>query len=205
MVTARDREVADLSERQSALATEIDALVAAAAQPGGQAAAELALAAGTASAAGPGLTVTLDDADLAPDALGADPAPSEDRLVHQQDLDAVINALWAGGAEVLAVQGQRVTSATRIKCVGNVILVGGRVYSPPYQIDAIGPIEAMRERLDRSPMVHAYRERADRIGLVWGTVDQVELTIAGDTRASSALRYAKVAGLAAGFENPRAP
>jgi uncharacterized protein YlxW (UPF0749 family) len=194
LVTARDREVEDLQERQAALADEVAGLVGAAAPALTAPALEVTVAAGAAEVSGPGLTVTLNDADLSRGVLNGPSAPGADLLVHQQDIDAVLNALWAGGAEVVAVQGHRVTSATVIKCVGNVILVGGRVYSPPYSIAAIGPAGAMRERLDVSPVVRAYRERASRLGLTWSTVDEAKLTIAGDTAVSSALRYARALG-----------
>ncbi|MDR1635681.1 MAG: DUF881 domain-containing protein [Bifidobacteriaceae bacterium] len=191
LVTARDREVEELQERQAELAAAVEALVGTVDTPQGAASPELAVAAGTAEVAGPGLTVTLDDADRAGGVPPGTAFSASDLLVHQQDIDAVMNALWAGGAEVVAVQGHRVTSATVIKCVGNVVLVAGRVYSPPYLISAIGPAAEMRDHLDVSPAVHAYRERASRLGLTWGTVDEDKLTIPGDTLVSSALRYAR--------------
>jgi uncharacterized protein YlxW (UPF0749 family) len=191
LVTARDREVAEMAGRQAELTDQVAALAPALPANDQLETEELALAAGAVAVTGPGLTVTLDDADQAPDFLADSPIPGEELVVHQQDIDAVINALWAGGAEAMAVQGHRVTSATKIKCVGNVILVGGRVYSPPFEISAIGPAEDMRQRLDDAPLVRAYRERAERVGLTWRTMDQAELTIPGDTAPPSALRYAK--------------
>ncbi|MDR0593162.1 MAG: DUF881 domain-containing protein, partial [Bifidobacteriaceae bacterium] len=128
-----------------------------------------------------------------------------DRLVHQEDIDAVLNALWAGGAEAVAVQGHRVGSATAIKCVGNVILVGGRVYSPPYRISAIGPAGEMRLRLDAAPIVRAYRDRAGRLGLTWSAVDEGELEIAGDTPGPSTLRYARAVEPPTGIEEGTGP
>ena len=37
-------------------------------------------------------------------------------VVHQQDIQAVVNALWKGGATAVTIQGQRVVSTTGIKC-----------------------------------------------------------------------------------------
>src|SRR4051812_47756565 len=63
---------------------------------------------------GPGVTITLDDApDRALQAAGDDVS---ELLVHQQDIQAVVNALWAGGAEAMTIQGQRVVATTGIKC-----------------------------------------------------------------------------------------
>ena len=62
----------------------------------------------------------------------------ENAIVHQQDIQAVVNAMWAGGAEAMTIQGQRVISTTGIKCVGNTVILHGVPYSPPYEISAIG-------------------------------------------------------------------
>ena len=37
----------------------------------------------------------------------------------------MVNALWAGGAEAMTIQGQRVISTTGIKCVGNTVMLHG--------------------------------------------------------------------------------
>ncbi|HEU5045681.1 MAG TPA: DUF881 domain-containing protein, partial [Nocardioidaceae bacterium] len=78
---------------------------------------------------GPGLTVTLDDA---PSGVisSADTNPNN-LVVHQQDIQAVANALWAGGAEAMTIQGQRVIATTGIKCVGNTVVLHDVPYSPP--------------------------------------------------------------------------
>ncbi|MDR1442403.1 MAG: DUF881 domain-containing protein [Bifidobacteriaceae bacterium] len=191
MVTARDREVEQLQEQQGELAVTVERLVGAAAPNVAAADAEVAMAAGAVAVKGPGITVTLSDANPSADILAEPGSAGSDLLVHQQDIDAVLNALWAGGAEAAAVQGHRLASNTAIRCVGNVILVGGRVYSPPYSITAIGPVREMHNRLDSAPLVRAYRERASRVGASWSTVDEGELTIAGDLAVGPALKYAK--------------
>ena len=72
--------------------------------------------------------------------------------MHQQDIQAVVNALWAGGAEAMTIQGQRVVSTTGIKCVGNVVILHGVPYSPPYRISAIGPTDDMLTVGDDQPL-----------------------------------------------------
>ncbi len=67
--------------------------------------------------------------------------------MHQQDIQAYVNALWAGGAEAITLQGQRLISTTGIKCVGNTVVLDGVPYSPPYVIEAIGDVGA-HERID---------------------------------------------------------
>ena len=92
---------------------------------------------------GPGLVVTLTDAPLDQDV----PDNIDDNLlvVHQQDLQAVINALWAGGAEGITLQDQRIIGTTGIKCVGNTVRLHDVPYAPPYVIKAVGdPSDAVR-------------------------------------------------------------
>ena len=58
--------------------------------------------------------------------------------VHQQDVEAVVNALWAGGAESMEVMGQRLLPTSAVICSGNVLPLQGKKYSPPFTISAIG-------------------------------------------------------------------
>ena len=89
---------------------------------------------------GPGLVVTLDDAQR--DAEGRFPgdASADDLVVHQQDIQAVLNALWSAGAEGIQMQDQRIIATSAPRCVGNTLLLNGRTYSPPYVITAIGDV-----------------------------------------------------------------
>lgn len=112
---------------------------------------------------GPGVRVRLWDAPVLSD---SDVDPNE-MVVHQQDIEAVINALWAGGAEALTIQDQRITSNTAIRCVGNVLLVHGRQYSPPYVIEAVGDPGALVGALEGSAAIQVYRQWVDKVGLGW--------------------------------------
>ena len=105
---------------------------------------------GTDPVSGPGLTVTLDDAKRTAASL-PDGFTADDIVVHQQDVQSVVNALWAGGAEAMMLQDQRVISTSAVRCVGNTLILQGRVYSPPYVITAVGDVKAMRQKLDADP------------------------------------------------------
>jgi uncharacterized protein YlxW (UPF0749 family) len=124
----------------------------------------LAAEAGRTPVEGPSLTVSLDDAPLTSDEI-PEGFTVDDVVVHQQDVQAVVNALWAGGAEAMMLQDQRVISTSAVRCVGNTLILQGRVYSPPYVVRAIGPVPAMRRALDRSPEVQIYREYVRAVGL----------------------------------------
>src|SRR6202020_3103149 len=113
--------------------------------------AELAGDAGLEPVHGPGLTVTLNDAQR--DANGRFPrdASPDDLVVHQQDIEAVLNALWSAGAEGIQMQDQRIIDTSAPRCVGNTLLLNGRTYSPPYVITAIGDADPMQAALAGSP------------------------------------------------------
>lgn len=146
---------------------------------------------------GPGLSVTLDDSPLwEAAARGSDKELSDhdvnDYVVHQQDLEAVINALWAGGAEAMTIQGERVLPNTAVRCVGNVLLLRGRQYAPPYTVSAIGPIAQMRRALASSAAVRTYKEYVDAVGLGWKVQESDHLHFAATTGVTSSLDYASV-------------
>ena len=91
---------------------------------------------------------------------------SDDYVVHQQDVQAVVNALWADGAEAMMLMDQRVISTSAVRCVGNTLILQGRVYSPPYVITAIGDQRAMRDaRSTPPPRSPIYRDYVDAVGL----------------------------------------
>jgi uncharacterized protein YlxW (UPF0749 family) len=64
--------------------------------------------------------------------------------------------LWAGGAEGITLQGQRIISTTAIKCVGNTVVLQGVPYSPPYRIAAVGDVRAMDDAVMAASAVRTY-------------------------------------------------
>lgn len=151
------------------------------------AAEELAIAAGAVEMSGAGVIVTLTDAP-ADTPLTANMRP-DDLVVHQQDLQAVVNALWAGGAEAITIQGQRVISTTAVQCVGNTLLLHGRLYSPPYRIAAIGPQDEMMHAVLDDPAVQVYLQYVDAVGLGW-SLERTDEIVAGPYQ--SAITRAKL-------------
>lgn len=115
---------------------------------------------------GPGVEVLLDDAPLP---LGGPlrGLTIDDYVVHQQDVQGVVNALWTGGAEAMGINNQRISALTAIRCVGNTLLLAGRVYSPPYRIRAIGNQARLRTALFSDPNVILYMQYTKAIGLRW--------------------------------------
>ena len=161
----RGRTIEELTEDNAAKRAEIDRLRGAEADEGtAERTATVEDAVGLSEVTGPGLRITLTDAPSS--ALGAIPGTEPDDLVvHQQDLESFINALWAGGAEAMMLQDQRVINGSAFRCAGNTLLLEGRVYSPPFVITVIGDVEEMTAALDASPNVQVYREWVDHVGL----------------------------------------
>ena len=115
--------------------------------------------AGLVARQGPGVTVTLSDAPA--DVINSTTGNINPLLVHQQDIQAVVNALWKGGATAVTVQGQRIVSTTGIKCEGNAVQLQGRPFPQPYVISAVGDQAALLAAIDGDAYVQAYREDAD--------------------------------------------
>jgi len=122
-------------------------------------------AVGLTELAGQGLVVTLTDAPRGPDGRYQTGVEPDALVVHQQDMQSVLNALWAGGAEAIAVNDQRVLTTSAVRCIGNTLLLHGRTYSPPYRITAIGDPVRMRAALDREPGVAVFRQYVQTYGL----------------------------------------
>lgn len=136
----------------------------------------LAVPVGLSALRGPGLHVTLDDAPrLAPgEQRPGNPSP-DDLVVHEQDVLAVINALWAGGADAVAVMGDRIIGTSAVRCVGNTLLLHGKVYSPPFVVEAIGDPALLQRALDESAGVQHFLSfvAAYGVGFAVTEVDEV--------------------------------
>lgn len=121
----------------------------------------LAMRAGGVPLRGPGLTIVLEDSSSSRSATG-DP---DDLIVHERDIQTVVNALWAAGAEAVAINGERLSSLSAVRCAGNTLLLHGVVHSPPYEIRAIGDPEAMGASLAGSPGMERLLDAVSAFGL----------------------------------------
>ena len=133
--------------------------------------------AGLTARSGPAVKVILSDA---PDDVLADTSRDPlDVIVHQQDIQAAVNALWRAGAEAVTVQGQRLISTTGIKCDGNSVSLQGLSYSPPYEIVGIGDPAELLTSLDSDSYLDIYREAvADPRGGVGYDVEVLSQAVA---------------------------
>lgn len=180
LITQRDVQVRELSDQADELLKQVEDLrderSDSAAIGTDREAEALAPVVGAAAVTGPAVRVTLDDAGYSLDTL-PEGYSVDDVVVHQQDLQGVVNALWAGGAEAIMVQDQRIVSTSAVQCVGNTLYLQGRVYSPPYTVTAVGDPEALHAALEADPVVATYREWADAVGLGYavGDLDEAQM------------------------------
>lgn len=120
--------------------------------------AALALQAGTVALEGRGLEVKLSDSSRESDT-------AEDAgafRIHDTDLQLVVNALFAAGAEAVAVNDSRLVATTPIRSAGDTIVVNFRPLSPPYRVAAIG---AERRAFEDSEIARRFRRWTDLFGL----------------------------------------
>jgi uncharacterized protein YlxW (UPF0749 family) len=140
-----------------------------------------ALSAGLVPLTGPGVEIVLDDAPTRPDGTLPVGAGPDDLVIHQSDVQAVVNAVWAAGADGVAVMNQRLVATSAVRCVGNVLLLQGRTYSPPYVITAIADGSAVRTRLAESAQVQILEQAADELGLTLTVRDRPSVSLPGFT------------------------
>jgi uncharacterized protein YlxW (UPF0749 family) len=118
----------------------------------------LAVTAGETALQGPGLVVTLDDAPNVP----AGSPDADAYRIHDTDLQLVVNALFAAGAEAVSVNGNRVSEVTSIRAAGQTIVVDLTPLLPPYRVTAIG---ADQHRFTRSAVARRFGDWTSEFGL----------------------------------------
>ena len=125
---------------------------------------------------GEGVTVTLRDAPE--DVIRNTSLDRNLLVVHQQDIQAVVNAMWKSGATAVTIAGQRIVSTTGIKCEGNAVQLQGVPYSQPYRISAVGDQTALVNAIDSDSYLQIYRQQADdpRIQIGWSMATEDSVT-----------------------------
>ena len=183
LIDQRDATVAEQQEELAVLQSQVEALTDQAATRNTEVAAALAEAstaspsAGLTPVVGPGLTVTLDDAP--PQAAGDLTSQTlvDNLVIHQSDVQGVVNAMWAAGADGVAIMGQRLIATSAVICVGNTLLLHGRKYSPPFVVTAVGSATQMRQQLSASYEVGLLEDAVEDYGLTFEVTDQRQLEL----------------------------
>jgi uncharacterized protein YlxW (UPF0749 family) len=173
LIDQRNAVIADQADQLGELQRQVEQLTAqAATRDGAVAEAQSAGEVGAVSAAlvpltGPGVVITLDDAPARPDGSLPVNARPDDLVIHQSDVQAVVNAVWAAAADGVAIMDQRLIATSAVRCVGNTLLLQGRIYSPPFVVAAIADASAVRAQLAASPQVAVFQQAVDAYGLTF--------------------------------------
>jgi uncharacterized protein YlxW (UPF0749 family) len=173
LIDQRNEVIADQQDQLGDLQRQVEQLTAqAASRDTDVAAAQAAGEAGALSAAlvpltGPGVVLTLDDAPSRPDGSLPVNARPDDLVIHQSDVQAVVNAVWAAAADGVAIMDQRLIATSAVRCVGNTLLLQGRTYSPPFVVAAIADPSAVRAQLAASPQVAVFQQAVEAYGLTF--------------------------------------
>lgn len=73
--------------------------------------------------------------------------PEDEALVHAADLRDLVNLLFAGGSEAVAINDRRILPLSSLNVVGNTFFIHDFYGFPPFTITAIGPRNVLFSRL----------------------------------------------------------
>jgi uncharacterized protein YlxW (UPF0749 family) len=178
-VQNRRAETVQLQDRADRLRAEVAALRER--ELGGAAVArlrDLEAAAGLAPVRGGGARITLTDGPTPIDPLTGD--RKTEAQVKDTDLQLASNALWSGGAEAIAINGQRLTATSTIRQAGEAILVDFRPVTSPYEVVAIGP-DTMADGFRDGYAGRFFRELVSRYGMAFDAAEVGDVTLPAAT------------------------
>lgn len=185
-IRERSEITAELVEQNTALRTEIQVLqeqaFGDAAASAINEAARLGIWAGTTPVTGPGVVISMADSARAQ----ANEPDSEDGRVQDYDLQVVVNALWASGAESIAINGIRLTGSTAIRTAGSAVLVDLQPLASPYEIEAIGDPDGLRTAFARTSGASLLSDLSSAYGITSQLVVADELTLPAGTTSTLA-------------------
>ena len=123
---------------------------------------------------GPGVTILLHD--------GSDPNDPNDRslgwTVHYQDMQDIVNLLWASGAEAVAVNGQRIVPTTAFHYAGvNILVNSGSRLSAPYTVTAVGDPSSLANGVSDPDQLAELKSRSRIYGLGLSWVRSTRLSL----------------------------
>lgn len=174
-IQQRDATTSELESRREQLRGQVTALRDR--EIGGEQARrlwQLEASAGLTSVRGEGVVVRVGDGTEQADPLTGAPAP-EARILDY-DLQRIANALWAHGAEAVAVNGRRLTSTSTIRNASGAILVNRLPVVGPYEVAAIGP-DDLADRFRASTTSQYLQGLVAEFGITFEVGTERELTL----------------------------
>jgi uncharacterized protein YlxW (UPF0749 family) len=142
---------------------------------------EARLAVGLAPLRGPGVVIEVADSKrVVPD--GENPS---NYIVLVDDLRDIVAALWASGAEAIAINRERLVATSSIYGVGASVLVNTAFLSPPFRIEGIGSAGLLDRFTTNAAFQGRVAQRIDAFGLEFASQPANSLDLAafvGNTR-----------------------
>jgi uncharacterized protein YlxW (UPF0749 family) len=135
---------------------------------------ELEAATGLARVTGDGVVVRVGDGPERVDPVTGTEI-TESRILDY-DLLRIANALWAAGAEAVAINDRRLTSTSTIRGISGAILVNRLPVVGPYQVTAVGPAE-LAQRFAGSATGRYLTELVNRYGISYEVLPRNDLTL----------------------------
>ncbi|HEX8305525.1 MAG TPA: DUF881 domain-containing protein [Jatrophihabitans sp.] len=138
------------------------------------------LESGSLPVTGPGVQIQLDEPAPPTSAANGRPGTTpQDQvaLLHDRDIRAVVNQLWAAGAEAVAVNNLRLTATSFIRFAGESVLVDFQPISPPYTIEAIGNRDGLLVAFADSPIARQLKTMAAVEGITFRFVGKSRLRL----------------------------
>ncbi|MDP9795510.1 uncharacterized protein YlxW (UPF0749 family) [Catenuloplanes nepalensis] len=174
-IHARQDSAEDLEQRAAALRAEVNALREANLEGDtAERLRDLEALTGLAEVEGDGVVVTVADGDA--DVNVVTGGSKNVSKVLDRDLQDIANALWASGAEAIAINGERLTATSTIRAAGEAILVDFQPVTSPYEVAAIGPDE-LKERFEQTGSASLFRALVDKYGMKFEVTGRDDLTL----------------------------
>lgn len=152
---------------------------------------ELEAGTGLGRVRGDGVVVRVADGEPGVDPQTGEPLVESEARILDQDLQRIVNALWAAGAEAAAVNDRRLTATSTIRSAGGPILVNRQPVTGPYQVAAIGP-DRLRERFADSPTAALLQLLVEKYGITYELQAAEDLTLPAASKPQ--LEHATTAG-----------
>lgn len=101
---------------------------------------------GYADVHGPGIKISIEDASTSD--FGDIDDYNASKIIHNVDIVYLINDLRTAGAEVIEINGQRITDRSEVYCDASFLSVNHVKIAAPFAISAIGNKEALKKYME---------------------------------------------------------
>ncbi|QSB12599.1 DUF881 domain-containing protein [Natronosporangium hydrolyticum] len=150
---------------------------------------ELEAVAGLGRVHGDGVVVRVDDGPASVDPQTGEQVVDPQARILYRDLQDLANALWAAGAEGVAINGRRLTATSTIRSASGAILIDRTPVAGPYEVVAVGP-DDLGDRFAATQAAALMELLVQEFGIEYEVRSDSDLTL--PAAAEPQLRFATV-------------